>query len=79
MASDNSVCDWPIVHWLDGDEVKSARFERYSLSLMKQKETETADEFCQRVIDQVDKCRIAEAWRATAIVDALIAGTKHVG
>ena len=74
MASDNSVYDW-----LYGNEVKSARFERYSLSLMKQKETKTADEFCQRITDQVDKCRIAKAWRATAIVDALMAGTRHQG
>ena len=74
MASDNSVCDW-----LDGDEVKSARFKRYSLSLMKQKETETADEFCQRITDQVDECRIAKAWKATTIVDALITGTRHQG
>ena len=56
---------------------KSARYERYTLSQMKQNKTEATDEFCRRIIKQVEACKIPEWWRATAIVDALIAGSKH--
>ena len=66
---------------------KSARYERFILSQMKQKDTESIDKFCRRITQQVDKCRkiteevdkckMPETWRALAIVDALIAGTKH--
>ena len=66
---------------------KSARYERFTLSQMEQKDTESIDKFCRRITQQVDKCRkiteevdkckMPETWRAMAIVDALIAGTKH--
>ena len=66
---------------------ESARYERFILSQMKQKDTESIDEFCRRITEQVDKCRkiteevgrckMPETWRAMTIVDALITGTKH--
>ena len=66
---------------------KSARYERFILSRMKQIDTESVDEFCRRITEQVDRCRqiteevdkciLPETWRALAIVDTLIAGTKH--
>ena len=39
---------------------KSARYERHSLSQMKQNKTETTDEFCRRIIKRIEACKIPE-------------------